>query len=171
MASFSGKGTSGTTTSAIGQGIEGLTSPVIPTEKGSGIVAPTPLEYGLPILGIPKFIENFAMDNQGKLNPMKAPVLASLTVAHDLSKLGVINIPTVNKKTGLTASETKQVIQQMDLTYKKFYQTPKINTLATPKTAALLTSYNKLQTPQVQIQAYSIAPKVIKVGNAFKKVM
>ena len=159
----------GTTASAIDQGVQGLVTPVIPTQVGSGIVAPSPLEIGLPLLGVPKFLNNFAMDNSGKLNPMVAPVKATLAVMHDLTKAGILGNP--------AKENVNTTIATMSAAWNTIPKA-KINVNATPNRAALITNVltsptkvmNKVN-PVIQIQQYNIAPKVVKVNGAFKKVM
>lgn len=153
----------------IDTGKQILQQPVVPDVPEIGIKGPSVIDYVFPPAGIPKFLDNFVTDNTGKANVMTAPVKAALTVGLATGALKVIE--TKNAKTGLTTKEVQQSIRQMDESYKKFYPAAPINKQATTKSAALITNFNKLQTPAVQIQAYNVAPKVVKVGNAFKKVM
>lgn len=150
-------------------GTQILQQPVVPDVPEIGLQGPSVIDYVFPPAGIPKFIENFVTDNTGKPNVMTAPVKAALTVGLSTGALKVIE--TKNAKTGLTTKEVQQSIKQMDETYNKFYPAAPINKQASTKSAALITNFNKLQTPAVQVQAYNVASKVVKVGNAFKKVM
>jgi len=89
----------------------------------------------------------------------------------------IFPIETKAGTTGLTKTEVKQAITQMEKSYATIPKA-KVNLNATPNRAALITNVltsktvtmNKVD-PSIQIQQYNIAPKVVKVGNAFKKVM
>lgn len=159
----------------IDTGKQILQQPVVPDTPEIGIKAPTVIDYIFPPAGIPKFIDNFVTDNTGKANVMTAPIKAALTVglvtgALEPSTKTVTAIGTTNT-TGLSKAEVQQAVTQMDTSYKKFYPAPPINKAVPGKKAALITNFNKLQTPAVQIQAYNVAQKVVKVDGAFKKVM
>lgn len=153
----------------VDTGTKLMQQPVVPPTPEIGIQPPTVFDFMFPPAAIPKFIDNFVTDNTGQPNVMTAPVKAALSVGLATGALKVTE--TKNVETGLTTKEVQQAVKQMDETYKKYYPAAPINTQATKTTAALITNFNKLQTPAVQIQAYNVAPKVVKVGNAFKKVM
>lgn len=91
---------------------EQILQPIIqPTvTKEIGIKTPSPLEYSMPVLALPKFIESFVTDKTGKVNPFVAPLKATLAVGLTTGALKPISKPVAKTSIPIVAKSTSGAI-------------------------------------------------------------